>query len=204
MSDVADNAHDRHPRRRILYPRYSSADWALIREVFSNKAFIYKAHYRSVDPVAGRKITTLHQRYSHRAEIVAAHAANIHMGLVSRRKRGASLNEKAVSEVVAAQWKLADHRGLYARDGIQAVHQGLAKLYLFWDFFVAGFRKLNSHRQDVFRVEAGVDRVQHPEAFDQQAGRYDQDERKSDLGNHQQAAGPMGGEALGRASPCIF
>src|SRR5215213_2074691 len=117
MLYVAGNTHDRDPLNvRVTRPSNSFSKRVFILEILSHECFVRDAdEWRFLIEVLWTKISSLLERDLHDLEVVAQHAASFQTRLVTGRYRRPVFDQKIVIERVAAEWKLADHRGLHAR-----------------------------------------------------------------------------------------
>src|SRR5262245_6392992 len=117
MLYVSNHPNDSDPMDlRVTRPANSLAERIFILKPLAHQRIVCDAdEWCSLIEVRWTKIASLPQRDLHDLEVVAQHAARFQARFVTGRDWRPVLDEKIVIERVAAEWQLADHRGLYAR-----------------------------------------------------------------------------------------
>src|SRR6185503_2745568 len=116
MLHVADNANNFYPLDlRVTRPADALAEWILVLEILLHECVVRDADaWRVIVEVLWSKITSLPQGDLHDLEVVAEDAASFEARFVTGIYRRPVLDHEIVIERVAAEWQLADHRGLHA------------------------------------------------------------------------------------------
>src|SRR5258708_7597358 len=86
---------------------------------------------------------------------------------------------------------VANRRRAYTRESSQFLNQLIVKANDLLRRIVAGWRKCNAHGQNSTRIEPQRHLLRTPETLQRQARRRQQQDRKSNLRNHQDCPGPL-------------
>ena len=140
-----------------------------------------------------------HERDTHRAEVVAAHDADVGDRLLALRRRGPIRHTEPRRRAQAVERQEADAAGRDDAGHVgQVPNQLLEEAHPRRVLAVGRARQRDLHRQYLVRAEPRIDRQQALEAADEQAGAREQDDGQRDLDDHQrraQAAAPRAAAA---------
>ena len=182
----------------------SLADWIGTRKEFLRSKLIDHNGSRTTHHIFRSEISAAQNWHTKRAKVVRRN--NCHLAdrfLAGRIRRRARNVERTVPFVVIEWFVVANRRRAHTWEPSYSLEQLIVKTNDLLRRIVARWRKSNAHGQNSTRIESKRHLLRTPETFQSQARCREQQNRKSNLRNHQDSTGPLSLRPA-TAAPALF
>src|SRR4051794_14072449 len=191
MTNIADNSDD-FERLVAKAHHQTLTERLFIGESLLHQRFAHDQDLRALAHLLWSEITTAENRYVKSAKVLVIYPTKIVVERLIGSARRATFDREGHVIRLPTQRQLADHA-----DGFHTGYRSGTTLKLLPEAgptFRGGvllLRQIYPHRDDVARIETGIDALQSDQASDQQAGAHQQHYRNCGFENYQQAARPV-------------